>query len=293
MLYCYVQINGMPRWTFKAEIWRLLAREAPTFTGIAIFSTVHLNMAEIMLSKLQSMEAVGIYSAAGRIVSICETLPMAFSLAVLPLLTKQSTSGLSELKESSVNSLRYVFLAILPIVAGTIVLGDDIISLIYGSKFASAGPVLKFQAITMIPYGMLLVLAQLLIATDNQKADLYINIAAVFVSLILNFLFIPRLGEMGAVLAVLLTIIVFNHLQYLYIRKLLFKISFMDILKKPLLAALGMGAFTLLLKDWNIFFNVAASAVIYILFLIILRALSQEEMASLRRLFLLDKKGGN
>jgi len=284
MLYCYIQVNGIPKWTFKPEIWRLLIKEAPTFTGIAIFSTIHLNMANLMLSKLQSIQAVGIYSASGRIISIFETLPLAFSLAVLPLLTRKSNSGLDDLKESSVHSLRYVFLAVLPIVAGIMVLGDDMIQLVYGSKFASAGPVLRLQAITMIPFGMVVILAQLLIATDNQKADLFINIAAVIISLVLNYLFIPKFGEMGAVLAVLLTILIFNHLQYLYIRKLLFKIPFWDILKKPLVAALGMSACTLLLKEWNIFFNVSVSALVYFLLLIVLKELSPEEIAGLRRI---------
>lgn len=289
MFYCYIQINGVPRWTLKPEVWLLLLKEAPTFTGIAIFSTLHLNMANLMLSKLQSIEAVGIYSAAGRITSIFETIPLAFALAVLPMLTRKSSSGMDDLKESSVLSLRYIFLAVFPMVAGVMVLGDEIILLIYGNKFASAGAVLKLQAVTMIPLSMVVILARLLIATDNQKVDLLINLAAVITSFVLNYLLIPKFGEMGAVSAVLLTIVIFNHLQYIYIRRLLFKIPFWHILKNPLLAALGMSVGTLLLKDWNIFVNIALSALVYCLLLIVLKEFSPEEMVDLKRFLGFDK----
>jgi len=285
MLFFYVRLNGMPRWTFSAEVWQMLLRETPTFIAIAIFSTVHMNIASVMLSKLKSIEAVGIYSAAGRIVGFCETLPMAFALAVLPFLTKKSSSGLADLKESSIDSLRYVFLAVLPIVAGTFILSDDIIELIYGQKFMSAGPVLRFQALTSIPYSIVLVLAQLLTATDHQKVDLGINIAAVAISLILNFLLIPRFGEMGAVFAVLFTIIILNHVQYLYIRKLLFTIPFWEIMKKPLLATVGMSIVTYVLKGCNIFINISASGLLYVLLLILFQAFTKDEIRDLKKVF--------
>ncbi len=286
LLYCfYVRINGRPAWELRPEIWRHLTREGPTFAGIAVFSTLHLNMSEVMLSKLQSIEAVGIFSAAGRIVTMCETIPLGFSLAVLPFLTKKTGAGSQDLRESTISSLRYVFIGVCPVVAGIFVLGDQIIDLVYGPKFVAAGPVLRYLSLVMLPYGMVIILAQLLIATNNQRVDLLINVSAVIFSFGFNLLFIPYFAELGAVLAALITLVILNHLQYLSIEKLLFKMPVLTILSKPLAGSIVMGVATYLMQGWNLFLNIALSGCLYIGLVMLFRMLTDEESARIREAF--------
>lgn len=283
LYYFYVKINGRPGWSFRPDIWGHLTREAPTFAGIAIFSTLHLNMCEVMLSKLQSIEAVGIFSAAGRIINMCQTLPLGFSLAVLPFLTKKSGEGKRDLFRGSVDSLRYVFIGVCPMVVGAFVLGDQIIELVYGAKFVSAGPVLRYLAFVMLPYTMVLILAQLLIATNNQRVDLMINISAVALSFVFNYAFIPRLGELGAVLAAFLTLVILNHLQYLSIKKLLFEMPLLRILWKPAAASMAMGVVTYFMQGWHLFLNIGVSACLYVVFVMLFRIFTQDELIRLRK----------
>lgn len=291
LYFFYVRLNGRPTWTFRPEMWRLLTREAPTFAGIAVFSTLHLNMSEVLLSKLLSIEAVGIFSAAGRIITICETIPLGFAMAALPFLTKRSEAGFKKLHASTVACLRYLFLGICPLIVGTFVVGDQIITLIYGSKFVSAGPVLRWLAFSMLPYTMALILAQLLIATNNQRSDLVINIAAVVLSFGLNMALIPHLAELGAVLAISLTLVVLNHLQYFVIKKCLFPISIPSILKRPVAAALVMGVCTYIMLDWNLFLNVGISGCIYFVCAYVFGAFSRDDIAGIREAIPFLRKG--
>jgi O-antigen/teichoic acid export membrane protein len=284
LYYFYVKLSGCPKWTFQPDVWQLLTREAPTFAGIAIFSTLHLNMSEVLLSKLVNIEAVGIFSAAGRIITICETIPLGFAMAVLPFLTRKSEAGLKNLYESSMTCLRYIFLGICPVIVGIFIIGDDIIQLIYGQKFVSSGPVLRYLAFSMLPYTMALILAQLLIATNNQRLDLLINISAVVLSFVFNIVLIPRMAELGAVLGVFLTLVILNQLQYLAIKKCLFPMPILSILKKPALASLLMGACTYCMQGWNIFLNVAISACLYFLLVYLFKALSHDDLVGLRKL---------
>ena len=278
----YVKINGRPNWSFRPNIWRHLTREGPTFAGIAIFSTLHLNMSEVMLSKLQSIEAVGIFSAAGRIINMCQTIPLGFSLAVLPFLTKKSGAGGHDLRKGTIDSLRYVFIGVCPMVAGTFVIGDQIIDLVYGAKFLAAGPVLRYLAYFMLPYSMVLILAQLLIATNNQRVDLLINVAAVVLSFGFNWLFIPYFGEIGAALAAFLTFVILNHLQYMAIKRLLFEMPLLTILSKPAAAAVAMGVVTYLMRGWNLFLNIGISACVYAGLVVMFKMLSDDELMRLR-----------
>jgi len=282
--YLYVQVFGMPRGKLNMGVWRILRKEAPTFTSIAIFSTIHLSVAQILLSKLQSVEAVGIFSAADRLVSICKTIPVAFSSALLPFFTRHFASGADDLRALSTDCLRWLFLGVLPVVVGTFILADSIITQIYGQKFIFAGQVLRFQILSLMPFTTVIVLAHILIATDNQKVDLMINIAAAIINFVLCLLLIPMFAEMGAVWATLFTIIVFNQLQNIYIRKHLFRIRFVDVFGRALIASLGMGVITYVLREWNIFLNIAISAVAYGLLVVLVQGISREEIRSLREI---------
>jgi O-antigen/teichoic acid export membrane protein len=283
-LYFYVKVLGRPAWGFRPDIWLFLAREAPFFAGIVIFSTIHLSVDQIILSKLKSIEAVGIYSASDRLLSICKTFPLAFSSALLPFFTKEFSAGTAQLRDLAVSSSRYTFLLALPVVVGTAILSDQIISLIYGQKFSASGRLLTVQIFSLIPFGLAYIFAAVLIATGNQKVDMAINMVAAVSNIALNFILISWLAEMGAVLATLTTIVIFHQLQVRYVRKHLFAISFPPLMYKALFATAIMGAVTFLLRDLHVLINVAVSAGVYCAAALAMKALSPEEIRFLRGL---------
>lgn len=283
-IYFYVKVLGRPAWGFRPDIWLFLAREAPFFAGIVIFSTIHLSVDQIILSKLKSIEAVGIYSASDRLLSICKTFPLAFSSALLPFFTKEFSAGTAQLRDLSVASCRYMFLLALPLVAGTAILSDQMINLIYGQKFSASGPLLTVQIFSLIPFGLAYMFASVLIATGNQKVDMTINMVAALLNIALNFVLISWLAEMGAVIATLTTIVVFHQLQVRYVRKHLFAISFPPLMYKALLATLIMGVVTYLMRDLHVLINVAVSAAVYFVAALVLKALTPEEIRFLRGL---------
>jgi O-antigen/teichoic acid export membrane protein len=286
MSYFYVKAFGVPLGKLNLDVWRILTKEAPTFTSIAIFSTIHLSIAQIMLSKLQSVEAVGIFSAADRLLAICKTIPVAFSSALLPFFAKQFVAGSEELRKLSTDSLRWLFVGAFPAVVGIFILSDSIITLIYGQKFASAGMVLRFHILSLIPFTVDYIQAQVLIATDNQKVDLMINIAAAIMNTVLSFFLISYFAIMGAVVAPLFTIIIVNNLQYIFIRRNLFRVPFTNIVTRVFIASLVMGMFTYALREYNIFMNIAISAVLYGALVILLRVISHEEIRFLEKLMI-------
>lgn len=281
MMYFYVKVVGRPQWSFDWAIWKLMIRHSPTFLSIAILSTLHLSMPEIMLSKLMNIEAVGIFSAASRIVSFATVIPVGFCMALLPAMTKGYEHGLEALEKMTVDSLRYAFIFIFPIVAGTAILSSQLIHIIYGVKFEASPPVLSVMAFGMVPYFVLVSLAQVLVSTDNQGFDLKVNLIAVFVSFILHLALVPLLGVVGSTVATISCFIILNQLQYRFISRKLFSIDFKVISWKPLLASLIMAVVTLYMRDHNLFLNVAVSAIFYGISIIALGALTREEIANL------------
>ncbi len=284
MFVFYVKVLGRPGSRFDWGVWRLLAAEAPTFASIAIFSTIHLSLDQIMLSKLQNVDAVGVYSAADRLLTICRTTPVAFAAALLPVLTREYLGGVRQLRKLTADSLRYLFIMTIPIAVGTAILADQIITLIYGAKFSDSISVLRLHIFSLVPFSMAFVLAQVLIATNNQRVDLATNIAAALINFSLNLVFIPMWSGWGAALATLITIVIFNQLQYLFIRQRLFRVAFTGLFFKPLSAVAVMACATYFLRDWNVFLNVTLSAAVYFAALIAMRGFSAEDTAFLRQL---------
>jgi O-antigen/teichoic acid export membrane protein len=114
--------------------------------------------------------------------------------------------------------------------------------------------------------------------------DLVTNVAAALINFSLNLVLIPMWSGWGAALATLITVVIFNQLQYLFIRQRLFRVAFTRLLPKPLLAAAIMACATYLLRDWNVFLNVALSTTVYFTALIVMRGFSVEDTEFLRRL---------
>ena len=282
MFFCYVKALGMPKFQFRPEVWRFLGKEAATFASIAMFSTIHLNVDQIMLSKLKSLESVGIYSAAEKLLVFCRALALAFAGALFPILAKQYVSGIAELKRLTIRSLRYLLLGAIPTAIGTAILANNIISFVYGDKFLTAGPVLTILIFSLIPFSMVNFLAIVLIVTDNQRVDLGINVIAALLNIGLYFALIPYFSEIGAALAVLITIVIFNQLQNWYIKQRLFPISLLELTPKIVLAAGIMGVVTFLLRDWNLAANILVSAAVYVSLVVLFKAVTPEEIETVK-----------
>lgn len=281
MMYLCRKVVGRPRWSFDLEIWKLMAGQSPTFLSIAIFSTLHLSMPEIMLSKLLDIEAVGIFSAASRVVSFATVIPVGFCMALLPAMTKGYANGVDELRRMTSDSIRYAFIFIFPIVLGTAVLSNQLIQMIYGAKFLAAPPVLSLMAFGIAPYFVLVSLAQVLVSTDNQGFDLKVNIIAVLVSFALHIALVPVFGVIGSSMSTLICFLVLNQMQYKFIKKKLFSIDFWSVSSRPLLASLLMVVLTLILRDRNVILNIFISAAFYGVVIIVIGGITREELAKL------------
>jgi O-antigen/teichoic acid export membrane protein len=289
MSYFYLTSIGRPRWEFRADIWKTLVREAPVFSSIVIFSTIHMSLDQIMLSKLQGVASVGVYSAADRILAMCKTMPVAFAMALLPSMTTSFHKGPEEIRALVDSSIRRILILSVPVIVGVIILSDRFILLLYGEDFATSATLLRAHIISLLPFGTLFVLARALTATDNQKIDMYINALCALLNFILNLVLIPLWAEMGAVIATFVTVVIFNQLQYVFISRRLFRVDFISPIGRIIPATAIMGIVTYFLTPINLFVNVAVSALIYLVALYLMGALQDDEIRIIKRVVRLGR----
>lgn len=273
LLIFYLNNIGVLSIKLDRHVWKMLIKGSPAFLGIAIFSSIYLNIDVILLSKLASVSSVGIYSAASKVDQLCVIVPTAFSFAVLPTLSKSFTRGLDRLRKETELSIHYMLVISLPLAGGVIVLADKLIFLLYGQQFAGSTLILRLMAVSLVSYSLTLIMSQALIAANYQRVDLVINIVAAILVVGLNCLLIPKFAEYGAALAGIFTVFIFFTLQIIFIARNMFTVRLIQLVKKPLLASIVMVIVTHALREANIFTNYLISTATYFGFLTLIKGL--------------------
>lgn len=283
LVACYMRVVGEFSLSLRTDVWKMLLKQAPTFIGITIFSVIYVNVDIIFLSKLAGVSSVGIYDAASRIIQACVVLPLALSMAVLPVFSRDVISGFENLRDKIHKSVHYVMVLFVPTVIGLIILADKLILLIYGEQFEQSIFILQLIAPSMIPYSLALIFSQALLASNSQHVDLAVHICAAIVATALNYFLILQFLEIGAAIARIVTTFSFMALQVLFISSYMLNTEVLRLATKPLLASICMAPVTYTLHDYNILVNYVFSTTVYFLLLFLMKGLYAEEEKIIRK----------
>ncbi len=272
------------KWQFDVKFLVRQIKSIPTFSLISIFSVIYWRLDVMMLSKFCGMAEVGFYSAAFRIMEIIKAIPLSAKQALFPVKARKFSSDHGDLLGLMNKSIRYLMIILLPLAVLITISADKLILIFYGDQFQAASIALQILIWTILPYGLAMMLANVLVTSGNQRIDLWANIFGVAVNFMLNLVLIPRLGVIGASLATLISIFCFVGFQMLFVRRLLFNLSYRHIFAKPILAAMLMAGAGYLLRHWPLAVIVILTSAIYVMLLYLLQVLTAEEWRLLPKL---------
>jgi len=160
---------------------------------------------KIILAHLRSIEEVGYYSLASRILSVLFVIPSLFNTALYPYLAKK-------IGEKEERKVRFLFKNIIlgSIISGLLVsvvvflLAPIVIPIFFGSKYNPSIKILQAFVWIIIFVFPTVFLDYFLISNHRQWLDFWITIIPAFLNVILNFILIPLYGVYGAVYSSLL-----------------------------------------------------------------------------------------
>jgi len=284
-LYFVLRLTGAPVYKIDFSFCNWIIKAIPVFAFIFIFSTLYWNVDVIMLSKMKGPIEVGFYSAAYKLMNACKMIPMAYLTAFQPVIFRLFKTSSEKFKMACTKSIKFLFFTTLPIVVGTTILAHRFIQLFFRNAFLASANALSILIWTLVPFSIVLVFAYALIASNNQKIDLRVNIVGMLCNVGLNLLLIPKLGFLGASIATLASICVFLTLQYTFISKNLFKVDFIEATGKPLISAILMGIVILLFININLLLLILISALVYVLLLVVLGTFSESDIHIFRGLW--------
>lgn len=263
---------------FDYKFWKVLILSSIPFGVFSIFITINYKIDTIMLSIMKGDSVVGWYNAAYTLVLALLIIPSSVITSLFPLLSR----NIIDQKETSYvlyeKSLKYLIIIALPIVAGTIILADKIIIWMYGENFKSSIFALQILILSIIPTFMHNVFGAIILAINKEKNAVFMWALCATANVTLNYLFIPYYGLIGASITTLISEIIIWLQFNCFISKYNYKVKYVEIFYRPLIASLIMSIFLIIFRDSDLFLLIITGAFIYFICEYLMNGFSEDDI---------------
>jgi O-antigen/teichoic acid export membrane protein len=250
-----------------------------------LFNVLFFNFDKLFISFFINDFQLGLYSSSVSLIIFLITIISLFGIVFFNLFSKYSF-------QKQVSSILNKFLKIsmiisFPILFGGILLSKEIIMLIFGSQYVLASTSFSILLLFFFLMSFSIVFTNFLISHNKEKFFLKVRIISTIANIILNFIFIPLFGIIGAAITTVISEII--NLIYLYFEtKKIINFKFKIIFYKILLSTIIMCFIIYFLKNIfiiNLFNNsldvlviLIISGIIYLLLLFFTKILSITEI---------------
>lgn len=242
-----------------------------TSSGWLVFSYADT----IMIGYFLNNSDVGIYRVVMQFTSFALFTTAALRGPLWPKVSLWGKNGDIELVEKSLSSAcSYSFILAVPVFAGGMLLGDRLLYFLYGAGFTKGYLTLVILLIVQLVNVFQYFFTIYLDALNRQKETFKVTAVAVSANIILNIIFIPAMGILGAAIATLLTM----TLNTLLARRILSKtinvrIDFdrlLNILKASFVMSVVVGIYRLFVPLSNVWLTVIPVVIGGIIYIILI-----------------------
>lgn len=203
--------------------WPLEALPFILYTGVI---QIERNTDILMLGSFDDMQSAGIYAVASKITTMLLLVTITLNTVASPVFSELFTLGkiskLAKLVSIVAKASSAIALAVLLVIY---FYGEEIIGL-FGEEFKEGANVLKMLAAAQFLKTLAGPVLMISIMTGLQKVALKVIMLGAVMHIILNFIFIPHWGVMGAAFSASLSIVLWSSsLSYLIYKKIGFNPS--------------------------------------------------------------------
>jgi len=198
---------------------KLLSNSWPLIIS-AIGITVYMRIDQIMIKEMLDEKSVGLYSAAVRLSEIWYFVPMIIISSLFPAIINAKKIS-QEFYHKRLQRLytMMVWMAIgiaLPITFYS----NWIITFLYGAAYIEAGKVLMIHIWTSVFVFLGVAFSQYLLTENLTKISLYRTVSGAFINILLNLIWIPKYGIIGAATATLISQFATNYIFDIFNKQL-------------------------------------------------------------------------
>jgi O-antigen/teichoic acid export membrane protein len=224
---------------------------------------------------------VGHYSAALKLITVWYIIPQSLMGVLFPLLSKSFEQSTEKFQKIQFRAVKYLMAIALPLAAGTIAIGDQVINWFYGPGFEQSVPTLRILAGMPVLIFLSGILWRTLLARNEQKVALRANIISSIVRLATAVFFIYWLGYLGAAIALASAYAFYVLLHFYCVWQCGTPIPFFQITWRFIVAAVIMGIFSWFLGHIigvHLFLNIPLSAGVFTCLVFLLQGFTQDDL---------------
>lgn len=194
-----VQRIAKPKVDFQWTRVRRFASRWRIFAAENWMATIYTSLDMFVLSWLAGEVAVGLYSAAWKIVRPITIVAKAYTTAVFPVLSRMYQRSREDFERLNVDTIRLMCAIALPAVIIVMVLSQRIIDLVYYSgEYAESVPVLQALIWVLLLQFLNPFLSHTLFARGRQEKSMYVAAIALAVNSVATFALVYQYGALGA-----------------------------------------------------------------------------------------------
>ena len=285
-----------PHWEFDRRfLWAMLG-ELKVFMGMVLLGTLFSQAEVLILSVTRGEDAVGLYSAAWKLVTPWVMIPSNYMATVFPVLTMAYQQSDAQAAEIQNRSIKYLWAVAFPLTVGLVTVAGVVVPLFYGSSFHEAIPALRILAWYLPLNFCNTVFWRSLLARDEHRLVLRGQFLTDVFRAGLALLLTPRFGFMGAAVAMVLgRTSGFGYNAY-HLRRLGMPLPLLRLGGKLALAAGVMGVTTWAALHWaalrwptsqwlSVSLIVPLAAGVYGLLIVALRAFDADDLDGFRQIW--------
>jgi O-antigen/teichoic acid export membrane protein len=155
--------------------------------GLILYGQVDV----LIISSLINTQETGWYGAASQLFGTLLFIPVVFTTAVFPVLTRTYANAPDALPKILRKTFDLMLLVSIPIGLGIFVVAQQGITLLLGSEFTQSGSILALMGIVLIFTYQNVLIGQFLISTDRQNSWTIIMIVAAVLTIPLDLVLVP------------------------------------------------------------------------------------------------------
>ncbi|MDY0385782.1 MAG: flippase [Methanolobus sp.] len=237
----------------------------------------------LMLSIMQDDFAVGYYAAAYKLTESVLFIPGALAATLMPVMARHFDINKEKLNYMYLVGVKYILMLILPVSIGGVVLGNEIIYMIYKEEFANSTLVFKILTFTIIFNSLISIQTALLVATNKQRLNNISISACAIINIILNLILIPQYSYIGAGIATLISVVGLYLFGFYFINRDLMIQPLNRELFKYVVASIVMGV-VVIDVNMHLIFQIITGVIAYVLTVLMLKGFDREDIKLIKNL---------
>lgn len=264
--------------------WLILMKQGLPFYLSALLTMFYIRVNIIMLSKLVSDTEIGFYMASLNLVENLYFIRIAFNTSIFPAFSRMYGVSSDSLKKAYIKITKYLIILSVAVSIGTILVSEKVISLIYGSEFLPAVPVLNILIFLWVFSFFSNTQSSLLFSIQKETSQLRIMFVACLVNIILSYVLIKWYGYIGAAYASVLT----EAIVVILITALLWKLNYRYVPDRYLLrlvfVAIAMVISVKFLLQFNVIAAITGGGVSYMSLLFFMKVFDDDDIVYMKSL---------